>query len=195
MINKYFKGCRPLFNSNYPLTQVEMVEGGEDRARQLHIPTALLILQTNHLVPQFPVSLENIIIDCIHQLRPSILYTSYAIMLSTKRESIQEPQAGSPRASSTRSFKNFSSLPAFAEHIISPLQVERTRIGVGRSRSMIVEVNVLQGRKSSPRRRRGSLTFADSINALPRAGSSRLLRVVDSNLEAPPDSTRRTSMF
>lgn len=111
----------------------------------------------------------------------------------------QEPQeAGSTGASSRRCFQNSSSSPQHDErHIISPLKVEKTR-GVGRSRSMIVEVSV-QG-KRSPHRRRGTLTFAVSINALPRAGASRRRTLDGANLEAS-DSTphvpqrRRASIF
>jgi hypothetical protein len=135
------------------------------------------------------------------KLRPSILYPSKIITLSQMRQYIQNTREGSPGASRS-SFENSSSSSLFLEkHILSsPLKVERTR-GIGRSRSMIVEVSV-QGRSSH--QRRGSLTFASSINALPRAGSSRRCSMGGTTLEEAPDSppcsprrraSRRASAF
>ena len=181
--------------SYYP--QVETVERVGKTAHQTHIPTTYFANEPSR--PTIPSLFQNITtkesIDPVHQLRPSILNTSTVIMHSPMRECIQEPQAGSPGASSTSSFQDSSSL-SHAEHILSPLKVERTR-GIGRSRSMIVEVSVDGGRKSSPQRRRGSLTFAVSINALPRAGSSRRRSEspADSIPQVPQRYTRRASMF
>jgi hypothetical protein len=110
-------------------------------------------------------------------------------MTSNKmREYIQEPREGHNRSrpaspgASRSSFEDFCSSSHCSlsycsyssyheKHFISPLKVERT-LGVGRSRSMIVEVSV-QGKSPNQHRREGSLTVAVSVDALPRAGSSR----------------------
>ena len=189
-------------SSYYPQVEI-MVESewGRRSSKATLFPQLTTYFTNQPTRPTIP-SLSQIIItkesiDSIHQPILSILYTPIVIMdlLSSIRVSIQETHAGSQGASSRRSFQQSSSSLSHAEDITGPLQVERTR-GIGRSRSMIVEVSV-QGRKSSPRRRRGSLTFAVSINALPRAGSSRRRSEspADSTPHVPRRSTRRASMF
>jgi hypothetical protein len=136
------------------------------------------------------------------------LLSSIKYMPSQMREStsIQDHREGSPAGAIRSSVEDFSSssspgasrssiddscsLRSHENEISSPLKVERTR-GVGRSRSMIVEARSVQG-KPSHHPRRGSaggspcLTFAFSIDSLPRAGTSRACSLDNPN--PPPDS-------
>jgi hypothetical protein len=122
--------------------------------------------------------------------------------------SIQDHREGSPAGAirssveffllgsspgATRSFVDDScSLRSHENEINSPLKVDRTR-GVGRSRSSVIaEARGVQGKPSHQQQRKGSaggipcLTFAFSIDSLPRAGSSR--RCSLDSLNPPPDS-------
>jgi hypothetical protein len=135
--------------------------------------------------------------------------------------SIQDRREGSPAGAirssveffllgsspgATRSFVDDScSLRSHENEINSPLKVERTR-GVGRSRSSVIaEARGVQGKPSHQRKGFAGgipcLTFAFSIDSLPRAGSSR--RSSLDSLNPPPDSPpspprrqmSRTSIF
>jgi hypothetical protein len=141
-------------------------------------------------------------------LLPSIKYNIFPYQIMREYSaSIQDHREGSPAGAirssveffllgssqeATRSFVDEDScaLQSYEKEIRSPLKAERTQ-GVGRSRSsMIVEARAVQGKPSH--RRRGSegdiscLTFAFSIDFLPRAGSSR--RCCLDNLNPTPDS-------
>jgi hypothetical protein len=138
----------------------------------------------------------------VHQ----ILYLPYQRSMRESSASIQDHREGSPAGAirssveyfllgstpgETRSFVDDSSSLRLHDEkeTSSPLKVERTR-GVGRSRSMIAKIRGVQGKLSH--QRKGSegdiscLTFASSIDSLPRAGSSR--RCSLDNLNPPPDS-------
>jgi hypothetical protein len=106
------------------------------------------------------------------------------------RSSVEFFLLGSSPGATRSSVDNSRSLRSHENEISSPLKVERTR-GVRRSRSnMIVEARSVQGKPSHHRRDSAGgspcLTFAFSIDSLPRAGSSRPC-CLDS-LNPPPDS-------
>jgi hypothetical protein len=144
-------------------------------------------------------------------LLSSIIYYILPYQIMRESTSIQGHREGSPAQAIRSSVQDFSSssspgatrrflddssssLRSHENEISSPLKVERTR-GVGRSRSMIVEARSVQGKRSH--RRRGSvggspcLTFAFSIDSLPRAGTSRACSLDNPN---PPPSPPQRQM-
>jgi hypothetical protein len=165
-------------------------------------PRSLTKIQSPNIRSILFINQDDLQSFIVHQ----ILYLPYQRSMRESSASIQDHREGSPAGAirssveyfllgstpgETRSFVDDSSSLRLHDEkeTSSPLKVERTR-GVGRSRSMIAKIRGVQGKLSH--QRKGSegdiscLTFASSIDSLPRAGSSR--RCSLDNLNPPPDS-------